>query len=118
MELTADGLERVVVVRFESLGTRGSELVHLCLDCGLVDPRDSVMLERIDAERFAERGQQMLFVQLRVTLDRVLVLHPLRDFAQLLDRLRFQLMKCVRHRSSGTPKSIMRSTLAAHRTGF
>src|SRR5438093_7250666 len=102
MKLPPYVLECVMIVRFERLAALRFELANLRLDRGLVDAGGFMMLARIDAERLAERGQQMLFVQLRVALDGVLVLHAFRDVAQLLDCLRLELMKCVGHRSSET----------------
>src|SRR5262245_54939248 len=95
MQLPADRLEFHRVVR----GERGLplilELTHRRYDGRLVDPRDVVML--VDAERLREGREQMFLVHLRVALDRLVVLHILRNFAKFLNRLLFQLVKCVCH---------------------
>src|ERR1043166_5997333 len=109
MELPPYVLECVMIVRFERLAALRFELANLRLDRGLVDAGGFMMLARIDAERLAKRGQQVLFVQLRVALDGVLVLNALRDFAQLLERFLLQLVVGVRH--SMPPKS---SNVARH----
>src|SRR5262245_2925412 len=68
MELTASALERIVIVRFERGIALLPELAHLRFDRRLVDAGHRVMLVGLDAERLAERGQQMVLVQLRIAL--------------------------------------------------
>src|SRR5262249_13064269 len=96
-------LERVVIVRVERLVPLPAQIAHLRLDRRLVDARDGMVLVRLDAERLAQRGQQMILVHLRVALHGVPVLDAFGDLAQVLNRLLFQLMKRVSHEASGNP---------------
>src|SRR5437773_11471864 len=106
MDLAADALERVVVVRLERLSALLLQVADLRFDRRLVDASRCVVLARVDAERFAKSRQQMVLVQLRVALDGVLVLHAFRNFAKFLNRFLFQLVVGVSHGSSETRNSI------------
>src|SRR2546426_11301435 len=75
-------------------------LADLGLDRGLVDALDFVVHVHVDVERLAERSEQMVLIQLRVALHR-LVLDSGRDLAQLGERLALQLRKGMGHASSG-----------------
>src|SRR5581483_6083514 len=68
-----------------------------------------VMLARVDPERRAERRQQVLFIELRIALHRVLVLDALRDVAQFLNRLALQLLIRVGHRRPPKPGTLPRA---------
>lgn len=77
----------------------GFERLDARLDRRLVDTHNFVMLVHVDIEGFAERYDQMLFVQLRVALDRFMF-DVLGDFAQFGQGFVFQFVMCVRHRLS------------------
>jgi hypothetical protein len=66
-----------------------------------IDAHNLVVLVHIDVEGFAERYDQMLFVQLGVALDRF-VLDIFGDVAQFGQGFVFQFMVCVCHRLSVT----------------
>jgi len=89
VNLAADALERVVVVRLDCRVALLLEVPDRRLDGGLVDALNVIMAVGVDAERPAQPGQQVLFVQLRIALDRF-VLHVFGDVPQFLDRLPLQ----------------------------
>src|SRR5438046_3666225 len=93
-------LQLAAILRSERLVALFLPLADLGFDRGLVDALDLVVHVHVDAERLAERGEQMVLVQLRVALHR-LVLDSGRDLAQLGERLALQLRKSVGHASSG-----------------
>ena len=66
-------------------------------DLSCLSRYDGLMFVHVEAEGLAERRQQMLFVQLRVALHRLLVLYTLGNVAQLLNRFLLQLMIGVCH---------------------
>src|SRR2546427_5468038 len=93
-------LQLAAILRGERLVALFLPLADLGLDRGLVDALDFVVHVHVDVERLAERSEQMVLVQLRVALHR-LVLDSGRDLAQLGERLALQLRKSVGHASSG-----------------
>src|SRR6266851_5349479 len=68
VNLAPQAFGRSGIVRGERRVLLLFQLAHLGLDRRLVDADHDVMLVRVDAERFAERRQQMLFVHLRIAL--------------------------------------------------
>src|SRR5260221_14788641 len=74
MNLTPQALQHVAIVRRDRGVALFLQRLHLRLDRRLVDADDGVMLVRVNAERLAQRREQVLLVQLRVALDRFLVL--------------------------------------------
>src|SRR5207248_4290922 len=89
-------------------------LADLGLDRGLVDALDLVVHVHVDVECLAERSEQMVLVQLRVALDR-LVLDSGRDLAQLGERLALQRRKSVGQVFSGVivPDNTVEASAAA-----
>ena len=73
MNLTAKALQQLMIVRFAGAIALFLELAHLRLDRGFVDSDDDEMLVRVDSERLAQRGQQVVLVHLRIPLHRVVL---------------------------------------------
>src|SRR5215472_9812100 len=93
MNVPADSLQLRAVVRLDRGVALFLQLAHLRFDRRLVDAGDVVMF--LDAERFRERRQQMLFVQLRVALHGVLILDAFRNLAQLFEGLALQVVQRI-----------------------
>ncbi len=98
--LAPQGLQLLAVGSRDRLLLLAPDRVHAGLQLGLVDTHRGVVrvLVVLDAEGLAQRREQVLLVHLRVALDGV-VLDPLRDLAQVVDRLVLQLFVGVRHQS-------------------
>ncbi|MNC88257.1 hypothetical protein D3C83_40560 [compost metagenome] len=78
--LAAQPVQRFVIVRIARLFCCGLELAHLRLDQALLGGHSGMMLVRLDAKGLAQRRQQVLLVELRVTLH-CLMLERAGDFA-------------------------------------
>ena len=106
--LAPQGLQLLAVGSRDRLLLLGPDRVHAGLQLGLVDTHRGVVrvLVVLDAEGLAERREQVLLVHLRVALDGV-VLDPLRDLAQVVDRLVLQLFVGVRHDPSSLENGIL-----------
>jgi hypothetical protein len=99
MQLSPNSLQSVAIVRLARCVTLSLKFVHLRLERGFVDANDDGVLMGVDAERLAERRQQMILVHLRRAFDGV-VLDGGRDRAQFLERFLFQLVIRVSHDAS------------------
>jgi hypothetical protein len=96
MNRAARYFQLLVIVRGYGRITFGFERLDAQLYGRLIDAHHLVVLVHIDAEGFAERHDQMLFVQLRVALDGF-VLDVFGDVAQFGQRFVLQFMVCVCH---------------------
>lgn len=79
---SANNLEFSAVVTLKRLITSAFELFDLLLDGSFVETDDVVVLMHIDAQRIAERCNQLILVHDAVALQR-LVLDTLGDLAKL-----------------------------------
>jgi hypothetical protein len=95
-----------IAFSFERFDTR--------LDRRLIDANNFVVLVHFNVEGFAERHDQMLFVQLRVALNGF-VIDVLRDFAQLGQGFMFQFVVCVCHRLSNCRRQTQRRFVVKER---
>src|ERR1700730_17400358 len=98
VQVPPQALEALGVVRLDGRRAMLLELLHLRLDSDFVDAFDVVMHMRVDAERLAQGGQQMLLVQLREAFHGFVV-EAFRNLAQLVDGLALELFVGVRHDS-------------------
>jgi hypothetical protein len=99
MNRAARYFQLLVIVRGYGRIAFGFERLDARLDRRLIDAHHLVVLVHVDVEGFAERHDQMLFVQLRVTLDGF-VLDVFGDLAQFGQGFVLQFMMCVCHRIS------------------
>src|SRR4029078_7139993 len=97
VHLPPQRLQLMVIVRVERLVARRLQFPQLRLDRRLVDPVHGVMLVRVDAERLAQRGKQVILVHLRRALTGI----P-GDLAKLRHSLGPQLFIRVGHGTSWT----------------
>jgi len=99
MNRAAGNLQLLVIVS----GQRGISFCFKRLDARfdrrLIEANNFVVLVHVNVEGFAERHDQMLFVQLRVALDGF-VLDVFGDLAQLSQGFVSQFMVCVHNRLS------------------
>src|SRR5215475_5117217 len=82
MDFAAQVFKLFMIMRRQSLFPLFSQLLDLRFDHGSVNSFGVMVSEGVDVESLADRGDQMLFVELRITLHRV-VHNALRNFAQL-----------------------------------
>jgi len=73
--MSADGVVASGLQRFDAR-----------FDCSFIDAHHVMMLMHLDAERIANRHDQMVLIELRVALHRI-VLNVLGDVAKLRKRL-------------------------------
>src|SRR5580765_4271405 len=109
MNLPANTFEQRTVARFERGQPLLPQLFHLLFDRRLVDADHFLVLGRGNAKRLAEGGQQVLFVQLRIALNGLLIFDALRNLPKFLNGLLFQLVIGVSHlsrTSAGYPGTI------------
>jgi hypothetical protein len=99
MNRAAGYFQLLVIVRGDGRIAFSFERLDAQLDRRLIDAHNLVVLVHVDVERFAERYDQMLFVQLRVPLDGF-VLDIFGDIAQFGEGFVLQFMVCVGHRVS------------------
>ena len=89
-------VQRLVIASLTRFLARGLDIAHLRLDHALLGSDRRMMFVGLDAERLAQRGQQMVLVQLGVALDR-LAPQAARELAEFGDRFLLQLLVGVRH---------------------
>ncbi len=82
MDFAAQGFKLFMIVADESFIPLLLQLFDLRFDFGRVDTFGVVMREGVNVQGHADRHDQMLFVELRITLDSF-VFNARRDFAQL-----------------------------------
>jgi hypothetical protein len=96
MNRAASYFQLLVIVRGYGRIAFSFERFDTRLDRRLIDANNFVVLVHFDVEGFAERHDQMLFVQLRVALDGF-VLDVFGDVAQFGQGFVFQFVMCVCH---------------------
>jgi hypothetical protein len=96
MNPSPDGFELGMIVGRDGLVALLLQLPDLRFDGGFIDASGFVVRVHVDAESFAERHEQVVFVQLGVALQR-LMLNASGDLAQLRHGLPFEFLICVGH---------------------
>jgi hypothetical protein len=96
VDTSPDGLELRVIMRGKGGCASLLQPANARFDRRLVDPDNVVVLVHLYVQRIAERNHQMLFIHLRIALDRV-VLDVFGDLAQLRQGLMSQFVMCVCH---------------------
>src|SRR5262249_55403247 len=94
MDFAAHGFEPLMIVRRKSIFTLLFQLFDLRFDHGSVNSFGVMVSECVNVESLADRGDQMLLVELRITLHCV-VLDAGGDLAQLGDGLMFEFFVVV-----------------------
>src|SRR5262244_3546411 len=94
MDFAAHGFEPLMIVRRKSLFTLLLQLFDLRFDHGSVNSFGVMVSECVNVQSLADRGDQMLLVELRITLHCV-VLDDGGDLAQLGDGLMFEFFVVV-----------------------
>ena len=96
MIFAANRVECIVIAGADRFLPLGAQLAHPRARRDLDIAVRGVMLVRVDAERLAQRGQQMVLVHLRVALHGV-VLDVLGQVPQLGERHLLQALVRMRH---------------------